>query len=140
MIGNNVVNFLLHTPLRSLLGNTMQITVAGRKTGRQYSLPVGFFEQDGFLWVLSSRDRTWWRNVRGGAPVDLYLRGEPREGLAEPVLDESAVRTEMTAYLQASPVAARWLGVNLLGGRLDPADAARLARERMFVKIKLSPN
>lgn len=140
MNGNGIVRFLLHTPLRGLLGDTMEITVRGRKSGKHYSLPVGFFEQGDLVWVLSSRDRTWWRNVRGGAPVDLYLRGEQREGLAEPVLDEAAVQTGLGEYLRAVPMAARGLGVRLEGGKLRAEDAKRLANERLFVKIRLSAN
>jgi hypothetical protein len=140
MIGNRVVNFLLHTPLRPIFGDTMQITVTGRKTGKHYSLPVGFFEQDGFLWVMSARDRTWWRNVSGGSPVDLYLRGETYHGLAEAVLDEPSVRQRLCAYLKAVPMAARMFGVDLLAGDLDPLDAERLVKERLFIRIKLSAN
>ena len=140
MNGNGIVRFLLHTPLRGLLGDTMEITVRGRKTGKYYSLPVGFFEQGDCLWVLSSRDRTWWRNVMGGVPVDLYLRGEPREGLAEPVLDTAEVKDGLDAYLRRFPGAARSLGVQVEDGKLDAEGARRLARERLFVKIRLSPN
>ncbi len=140
MNGNSFVRFLLHSPLRSLLGDTMEITVKGCITGKPYSLPVGFFERDGLLWVISSRDRTWWRNVRGGAPVELYLRGEKREGLAEPVLEESAVQEELGEYLRAVPMARGGLGVKLEEGKLRAEDAKRLARERLFVKIRLSPN
>jgi len=34
----------------------MLITVTGRKTGKKYTTPVGYYQQDGYLWVLTSRD------------------------------------------------------------------------------------
>jgi deazaflavin-dependent oxidoreductase (nitroreductase family) len=140
MIGNNLINFLLHTPLRSLMGNTMQITVTGRKSGKHYSLPVGYVEQDGFLWVMSARDRTWWRNVRGGAPVEMYMQGETHKGTAEVLLEDADVRSRLGPYFSAFPEAARSMHVNVLGGEVSPADAARLVRERLFIRIKLSAN
>jgi len=69
--------------LRVLLGNTMLITVTGCKTGRQYSTPVGFYREGDTLWVISNRDRTWWRNVKNGANVSLFLNGKTVTAFAE---------------------------------------------------------
>ena len=140
MNGNSFVTFLLHTPLRFLLGDTMLITVTGRVTGKPYSTPVGFYEEDGCLWVLSKRERTWWRNLRGGAPVTLYLRGRTLQAFGEALLDDAAFTARLESYLCAVPMAARPLGVRLLDGRIHPEDAARLAAERLFVRVRLSSN
>jgi deazaflavin-dependent oxidoreductase (nitroreductase family) len=72
MTRNDFVTFILRTPLHVFLGNTMLITVTGRKTGQKYSTPVGFYREGDTLWVISSRDRTWWRNVKNGANVSLW--------------------------------------------------------------------
>jgi len=76
MTGNDFVTFFLRTPLRVFLGNTMLITVTGCRTGKQYSTPVGFYKDGEDLWVLTNRDRTWWRNVISGAEVSLLLQGK----------------------------------------------------------------
>ena len=70
MTGNDFIKFFLRTPLRVLMGNTMLITVTGSKTGRKYSTLVGFYCESGYLWIMTSRDRTWWRNVKR---VQAYL-------------------------------------------------------------------
>ena len=31
--------------------------------------PVGYYRENVNLWVLTSRDRTWWKNLKGGAEV-----------------------------------------------------------------------
>jgi hypothetical protein len=49
MTGDDFVKFFLHIPLHVFLGNTMLITVTGCKTGRKYSMPVGFYREDGHL-------------------------------------------------------------------------------------------
>ncbi|MFL7868219.1 MAG: nitroreductase/quinone reductase family protein, partial [Anaerolineales bacterium] len=71
MTGNDFVKFFLRTPLYVFMGDTMLITVTGRKTGKKYTTPVGFYRDGDSLWIISSRDRTWWRNLQGGAQVEL---------------------------------------------------------------------
>ena len=67
MTGNDFITFFLRTPLHIFLGNTMLITVTGRKTGKKYSTPVGFYQEDDCLWIITSRNRTWWRHLTNGA-------------------------------------------------------------------------
>lgn len=65
MNGNDFMAWVLRSPLHGILSKGMMlITVTGRKTGKKYTLPVEYFEADGFLWIVTSRDRTWWRNLQ----------------------------------------------------------------------------
>jgi deazaflavin-dependent oxidoreductase (nitroreductase family) len=137
MIGNTFVKFFLRTPLQALLGDTMLITVKGRKTGRPFTTPVGFYRAGDQLWVMTSRNRTWWRNVRDGAKVSLLMHGHEMEGIAEPVLDEEIVALQIGDYLKHIPMAAKPLGVRVEEGVVNLEDAKRLAKERLFVKIEL---
>jgi deazaflavin-dependent oxidoreductase (nitroreductase family) len=138
MTGNDFVKFFLSTPLYVFMGDTMLITVTGRKTGRKYTTPVGFYRDGNTLWIISSRDRTWWRNVQDGADVEMRIRGRDVSGFAEAILDEDAVAAQVIEYVRHIPMAAKGLGVRVENGEPHPEDAARLARERLFVKIKLS--
>ena len=135
MKGNDFVAFLLRTPLYVFMGDTMLITVTGRKSGRKYTTPVGFFAKENNLWVITSRDRTWWRNIKTGADVSLHLRGRNVTGFAEVVLDEAMVGTLVGDYLRRFPMAARSLGVRVEKGVVHAEDAARVAKERLFVRI-----
>lgn len=114
----------------------MLITVTGRKSGKKYTTPVGYFRSDGYLWIISSRDRTWWRNVKGGAEVSLRLHGKDVTGFAEAVLDEDAVAKQVLEYVRRIPRSANALGVRVENGQPNPEDAARLAMERLFVRIR----
>ena len=78
MNGNDFMSWVLRSPLHGMLSNSMMlITVTGRKSGKKYTLPVNYYRENGCLWVLTNRDRSWWRNVQGGAPVSLLLRRQP---------------------------------------------------------------
>jgi deazaflavin-dependent oxidoreductase (nitroreductase family) len=136
MTGNDFVTFMLRTPLHVFLGNTMLITVTGCKTGQQYSTPVGFYREGDALWVLSSRDRTWWRNLKQRAEVCLLLKGKTVHAFGEAELDESAVETRLMDYLRQTPMAARSLRIRTENNIPNQDDVRRAARERLFVKIK----
>ena len=137
MNGNDFVQFFLRTPLYIFMGNTMLITVTGRRTGKKYTTPVGFFREENCLWVITNRDRTWWRNLRGGADVELHVRGKDIKGFAETILDEKTVAVQIMEYVRRIPMSARALGVRVINGEPYPDDVARLAKERLFVRIEL---
>jgi len=111
--------------------------VTGRKTGNKYTTPVGYYRADDHLWIITSRDRTWWRNVRGGAGVEMRIRGKDVKGYAEAVLDEDSVAKQVGEYLKHVPMVAKPMGVRMENGGPHPEDTTRLAKERLFVKIKL---
>ncbi len=136
MNGNDFVTFFLRTPLHVFMGNTMLITVTGRKTGNKYSTPVGFYREGACLWVMTSRDRTWWRNVKNGTNVTLLLKGKTVSAFAEAELNEKAVETHLLDYIRYIPLAAKSLGIRMENKIPNTDDISRVAKDRLFVKIK----
>ena len=137
MTGNDFMKWMLRSPFHGVLSNGMMlITVTGRKTGKKYTTPVEYFRENGFLWVMTSRNRTWWKNLRGGAEVTLLLKRRPASAYAETVLDEEVVETQLHNYLQHRPQAAKPLGIRVNRGILNADDIEHLANDRLFVKIK----
>jgi deazaflavin-dependent oxidoreductase (nitroreductase family) len=138
MNGNDFMSWVLRSPFHGMLSNGMMlITVTGRKTGKTYTTPVGFYEEGGFLWILTSRDRTWWRNLQGGAEVKLLLKRKPVNGFAETKMDEKAVESQMREYVKHIPQAAKPMGIRVENGAANAEDVARIAKDRLFVKITL---
>jgi hypothetical protein len=137
MTGNDFVTFMLRTPFNVFLGNTMLITVTGGKTGKKYSTPVGFYRDGDWLWVLTRRERTWWRNVKGGAEVCLLIKGKTLPARAEAELNETDVEAQLCEYIRQIPMAAKSLGIRVENKRPNLDDVARVARDRLFVKIQL---
>lgn len=138
MNGNDFMSWVLRSPLHGMLSNgIMLLTVTGCKTGKKYTTPVGYYEEGGYLWVITSRDRTWWKNLRGGAEVDLLLKRKPVKAIAEPELDENAVEVRMYEYLNHVPMAAKQLGVRMVNGKPNVEDIERTAQDRLFVRMRL---
>ena len=97
---NPVVRAVLRSPLHRLLsGRLALITVTGSRSGRRYTIPVGYRREDGRVVVTVGwpERKRWWRNVRGGAPVAIRFAGEDHHGWAEAHGDErSGVTVEVT--------------------------------------------
>jgi hypothetical protein len=64
------------------MGNTMLLTVMGRKTGRRMDVPVNYYQDGDALWVITKRSRNRRQNVKGGVEVDLVLHGKKLKGSA----------------------------------------------------------
>jgi deazaflavin-dependent oxidoreductase (nitroreductase family) len=136
---NALMSWLLRSPLHGMLSKgIILITVTGRKSGRKYTTPVNFVREGKMLWVTSLRQRTWWRNLMGGAPVSVLLAGRELKGRGEALTDEKAVRESLRTYLQKYPQYAKYFGVKFdPAGQPDPNDLARTAQERLMIRIDL---
>jgi deazaflavin-dependent oxidoreductase (nitroreductase family) len=85
---NGAIAWLLRSPLRGLADRgLLLVTVTGRRTGLRYTIPVGYLRAGEHVVVLVSKAsrKQWWRNYRDPAPVELWLRGEARHGVARVV-------------------------------------------------------
>lgn len=90
---NPAIVRLLRSPLHGLLSRDLLVLgYRGRRSGRAYTLPLSWASADGRLY-LCTRDSRWVRNLAGGAPVDVVLRGVPQRGTARvlPASDADAL-------------------------------------------------
>jgi deazaflavin-dependent oxidoreductase (nitroreductase family) len=131
---NDFVAFLLRTPFHPILGSTMLISVTGRKSGRRISTPVNYARCGSELWVLTSRDRKWWRNIQHSTPVSIHMGGREFQAVADLVQDPPTVAQQLLEYARMLPQAAGPLG--LRSPATATARAARLSTERLFVRIR----
>jgi deazaflavin-dependent oxidoreductase (nitroreductase family) len=95
---------VLRSPFHGLLShNTILITVCGKKTGRRLTTPVNYLRRGDELLTVSFRSRTWWRNLRGGAPVELLLAGTRRDAFASVAETDSEVGRALAELVSHSP-------------------------------------
>jgi deazaflavin-dependent oxidoreductase (nitroreductase family) len=89
-IANPVVGAVLRSPLHSMMsGRLILLTFTGRKSGKFYTLPVGYLQEENRLYIFTHS--SWWKNLRGGAQVTVQLRGESVQGKADIVEDKAAI-------------------------------------------------
>lgn len=137
---NPIVSWLLRSPLHALMSNsTMLITFAGRKSGRSFTTPVNYVWDDHTLLVVSPRERLWWRNLRGGAPVTVYVPGQTLQGTGHVFEGEDAVKEGgLLTVLRMVPAYRGYWRVELdeKGQLNDPQDLLRVARSNALVRIE----
>ena len=90
-VANRIVGTLLRTPgVSSGMGKRLVIiNVTGRKSGKQYSVPVAYTRQDETL--LVGTPFAWARNMRTGEPVEIILQGKRRQADVQVISDEDGV-------------------------------------------------
>lgn len=86
--GNSVVLAVLRSPVHRLLsGMAIELRYTGRRSGRQFTLPVQYARTGDRLLVAvqDPASKTWWRNFRTPQEVGLRLRGKLCQGTARVV-------------------------------------------------------
>jgi deazaflavin-dependent oxidoreductase (nitroreductase family) len=138
-LGNPILAALLRSPLHATVdGGMMLISVTGRRSGKVHTTPVNYLRDGETLTIVSLQERTWWRNLRGGAEVGVHLQGKARRGHAAVVEDDASVATALGRILGRDPAYARFLGVRTRpDGTAEPEDLARASRSRVVVSIQL---
>lgn len=135
---NDLVASMLRGPLHGLLDNdVMLVTMKGRKSGNPIITPVNYVREGDTLWVTSTRERTWWRNLRAGAPATLLLKGKEVSARGETIEDDVQVTNSFTHYLQLRPGNAKMLGVKLGTDGKPCAGMDDLVKSRLLVKFTL---
>jgi deazaflavin-dependent oxidoreductase (nitroreductase family) len=115
---NAIMRWVLRSPFSRICDRAVVLlTVTGRRTGRRFTFPVQYVEDGDTLWIVSGAgpEKTWWRNLVGGAPIDVLLRRRPLHGTAEvatygaePTTVEDGIRRHMVRF----PAFAEKLGID----------------------------
>jgi deazaflavin-dependent oxidoreductase (nitroreductase family) len=137
---NPIMKWLLRSPFHGTIDkSTLVIRYRGRKSGKVYETPVNYVQDGNNLIITSYRQRTWWRNLMGGASADVILKGKERHGTAEAYHQDEDVAHYLSVYLQKLPQYAKYFQVNLdHEGLPDQNEVRRAARERVIVRVQLA--
>ena len=140
-MGNPLVRMLLGLPLHGVLDDSFLVLhLTGRQTGRRYHIPVGYVDMEGKLAVVTVAK--WRVNLRGGADVEVTLRGRLRAAHARLEEDPAAVAVSYQAMIGRIgwTKAQRQLGIALPAGRAPTlAELNDAAREYGWSVITLTP-
>lgn len=138
---NALLALMLRTPgLQRWMGRSVALfAFKGRKTGRLYTTPVTYFRDRGAVIVLSRTDRSWWRNLREAAEVELRLAGRTFRGLARATLGDESDLPALAAFLENRRADARAFGVRFTpDGSANPQDLRDLLTRLVVIRITLS--
>jgi hypothetical protein len=139
---NGVVDAVLRSRFHWLLSRGLTlITVTGRRSGRRYTIPVGYLETADAVVVLvgDAPSKPWWRNYTQPGPIEMRLRGAQRCGRAVVVApgSEQFRRTAEESF-RRSRIIPRLFGIPFdASGELTVEAAQRLAQRAAIVRITL---
>jgi F420H(2)-dependent quinone reductase len=136
-IVNPIVALLLRSPFHGLLSkNTLLISFTGRTSGKRYSTPLSYIRDDNTITLMTTGN--WWKNLRGGAPVTVWVAGRKRDGVATPRTDPAEVADAMQIFFPRVRRDARMYGVRLgADGQPSKEDCARAAQTTVMVKVEI---
>ena len=135
---NPVMRRLLASRFHRQIGSDMimVLTFHGRKSGREYTFPIGYMQEGSDLICYSPFG--WWTNLEGGVPVAVTLRGQRIAGRADVCTDTATIALGMAAYLRHNPGDAFFFRVKLDNGEPVAEDVNRAAHENVQIRIALA--
>ena len=136
---NSVIAWLLRSPMHGCISKSfMLVTVTGRISGKVFTTSVNYSREGNTLTVISQRDRSWWRNLRGAKPVTICLQGQNLPGTGTVIEDDAGVTSGLTTYFNKNPQLAKYFRVLLdTNGQPLSKDIALAARTRVVIEIEL---
>jgi deazaflavin-dependent oxidoreductase (nitroreductase family) len=140
---NPFVRLLLRSPFHRVASSSLVLlTYRGRRTGRRHAVPVMYARDGERLIVIAGQPerKRWWRNLRGGAPVEVRLRGRDRLGQGRLVLERQEIEQGLSLYLARFPRTAKSLQIPLEAeGRPSPPALSAAAGAAVVVVVELVP-
>jgi hypothetical protein len=138
---NPVLRFLLRTPVMGGARKSMMVvTFKGRKTGRQYAIPLSAHRIDNDLYALTAAP--WRHNFRDGAAAEVLHDGKTTAMRGELLQDKSVVADLYRRCAESYGVkgAQRMMGLKFRDQRVPTGEefAEAVDREKLSA-IRLTP-
>ena len=82
LLANAIVATILRSPWHRMRSERLLLlTFTGRKSGKEFTTPLRYVQEGKTLQMTVVY--SWWKNLVGGAPVRVLLRGHTYSGTAE---------------------------------------------------------
>lgn len=137
---NPVIKGVLRSPLHGSMSRfLMVLTFTGRKSGKRYSTPVGYFRDGDTISFFT--ERPWWKNLQDGAPVEMLVQRQKLRGRANAVTDSMEIAQVMLSEMHELGVesTARRLRLKVESG-VTPSleDIAAQTQGRIMILIQIA--
>ena len=144
-IANPFVRLILRSPFHRLMSAALLIiTYRGRKTGKEYSLPVQFVQDGNHIYIVPGlpEQKTWWRNLKDGVPVQLVLRGQTLAGngvLLKQDTDSETIVKSFGLILQRFPALAKYHHIRVeADGSFNTGDVRQATTAVVMIRVELN--
>jgi hypothetical protein len=138
---NPALNLALRSPLGGAMKDFMVVSFKGRKTGRQFAVPVSAHLIDNDLYVLLNAG--WKYNFKGGAPADVRYAGKTTKMQGQLITDSATVAqlAVRAATSYGAKKAQRSMGLKFRGDGIPTVEEFTAAANRLgLAAIRLTPS
>ena len=136
--GNQFMIAFIKSPFGGLFGKGLAvITMKGRKSGNDLSVPINVIEDADKYTVISLRTRTWWRNLRGGTTAALWTKGKTESVFGSVFESHEDVKGALSQFFISHANMAKFFKVGFNpDGSLIQSDLEKAADERVVIKLE----
>lgn len=141
--GNTMAMAVLRSPLHRMMSSSLLVlTYNGRRSGKQYDLPLQYIDLDGTLmiWAGNATDKTWWRNFETPVTAAVRLRGRDVDAKASLVDDPWQRTAALRAYMERYPYTTASGRPKFFGERWKPTDEELAEVAASTVWVAVEPN
>jgi hypothetical protein len=143
-VWNPIVRFILRSPLHGMMSKSLiLITYRGEKSGKEYTLPVTYLENDSAIYVMPGMPvkKVWWHNIHRDTPVKLTLRRQFKSAKAtrlEPETDLQAIARILNLFIQRNPPVSALFNIHRdEDGNLNQEDLEKAAAKIIIIRLQI---
>jgi len=138
LVVNPLLKFILRSPLHGVLSDKLMVLAFnGRKSGKQFSTPVGYTRlPNGTLMLFTNSN--WWKNLQSDPVIHLRLQGQERQARAEICQDTTLIAQFINQMIEGRGVKmSDRMGLVHIPTQADPEEVRRLTKGKTFISITL---
>jgi hypothetical protein len=136
------MKWLLRSPLHNRFSDKfMLLAFKGRKSRKEYSIPVEYFPEDGdIVYVITKQTNLWWRNLKGGVQVTVHIKNKVQNGKAEVFVEDVDLYTRaLNSLFLKYPDKAKSFKVSQdSDGKFNSKELGKAAQNKVVIKITLT--
>ena len=138
---NTIMLFFLRSPLHCLASHSVVVLyVIGAKSGKQYFIPVSFFEHDkGLLTCVTDKPNIWWRNLIGTEKIKILFKGKEVQSKINIEADDfDYIFPKLSALFTHSRIDGFFGKVGYKNGKPIKEDAVAAAKRMVLIELDFS--
>lgn len=136
-LANPILKRVLRSPRAKIGEMILLLTFTGRKSGKKFTTPIGYRRVGDKTLVLFT-DSPWYKNLLGGAPVTVMLKGREMSGWAVATHDTEQIVSETAQHLRSRGLqSAREIGIMNLKFMPTEDELRVMLRDRAKITIEL---
>jgi len=138
---NPIMLFFLRSPLHFLASHSVVVLyVIGAKSGKQYFIPVSFFEHDkGLLTCVTDKPNIWWRNLIGTEKIEILFKGKEVQSKINIEADDfDYIFPKLSALFTHSRIDGFFGKVGYKNGKPIKEDTEAAAKRMVLIELDFS--